>query len=1234
MADLYEITNKGFEDGETDWTFGAGVTVITQDSPPDGTHVAQFTGELGPTYIIHDKVGVNPGKSITASAYYGQGAADSGRNIGRVVLRWYNAAEAEIGTIPGNAITTSSGGYQKSTVTAIAPDDAAFVAIGGLVVRDAGHASFFDLFAWNHTFTREATLTYPVDGVTYVETSPVPMRITVSGTGPEVISVQYRVDGVNVGAPVTVAPFNHNETLTDGIYDADALVTFDDGTVLTTNTNTFTVSDVPPTPDTTREYLASNSFTYLVAENFANLASSIPSTALITGVEITGDYTVRALVRSLDVGVPAANATSSVAFDITDGGVIEAVLLNKESASSYSTVGTAISESIPLDRADYTVVEEGTTMVDDVEHLWTMLDSVPAEFTMGTDNSLFGSSPVALADFLNKSIGLRFYPVLGTKPFYADAGDAAFRFFLNRLRLRVYFDAGSALYYFASPDKTQVIKGELVASNVLDGRLTTGDASGELQLGPDLEVMDGTQTWIDADWTVHSAYPPTDSNQIAEVDERGVNDTLGMAYNGLPGYMAIVKNRSRYEFISANFYGDQALDSIYGVHGLPRAFSYNGEYFYKIYTQPDPIKDSPRHIESHHQHLALGYKTGNVDISVAGQPYNFDGAQGASSWAIGDKVVGLLELSGTILGVFGSKSVWGISGTTVDNFATQVIAPKIGAIEYTVADMGFPVYANAYGVYTLAQTQQYGDYLGSPMSQSVSPWLRPRLSRKAGSNKEVVVAWPVRAKNQYRLAFKDGYVLSMTINNGQQAAPTFSKQKYFLTPPDENPDLGIPLMDYPSMVPIAVSSELDDSGEERIHMAAYLELEPASTVITGPDIEGAAPNGEIGKEYVGYAYTLTPGSAPIVTCEVISGVLPAGLTLSNSGVLSGTPTALTGEEGVTFTVRVIDVHGLYDDLVDTIVITVAAGVMMAIGAGVGTLVTEDGGLTWTVTDNFPHPGATLLWAVTPDRFHAATRYTDDLGVTEWDTKTGGGNIGTTLTQRGNYVVFGASGPFEPPQVSADRGTTCVNAGATGNALYSVVYVGDTGPLLGVGNNNGMIMASTDNGATFVSTDTPHGLNTQNTSNACVKYSGGAVFAGSNDDVTKIRAVFTTDGTDVKGGDITAAASVSTERRASSMTVAYIGGVETILLVGLSNELLWTQTQNEAVPTWNIISNPLGVGVAVQAVAWNGIRVVLGGAIADVGVLKHSTDLVTWEDATFPAGPQGFFSIASQPPTGG
>lgn len=82
----------------------------------------------------------------------------------------------------------------------------------------------------------------------------------------------------------------------------------------------------------------------------------------------------------------------------------------------------------------------------------------------------------------------------------------------------------------------------------------------------------------------------------------------------------------------------------------------------------------------------------------------------------------------------------------------------------------------------------------------------------------------------------------------------------------------------------------------------------------GPQIEGDAPNSVIGATY-NYAYTVTQGTSPIESVQVVSGALPDGLTLSNTGVITGTPTQ--GGE-FTITVRVTDTVGLWDEVIDTI----------------------------------------------------------------------------------------------------------------------------------------------------------------------------------------------------------------------------------------------------------------------------------------------------------------------------
>lgn len=61
------------------------------------------------------------------------------------------------------------------------------------------------------------------------------------------------------------------------------------------------------------------------------------------------------------------------------------------------------------------------------------------------------------------------------------------------------------------------------------------------------------------------------------------------------------------------------------------------------------------------------------------------------------------------------------------------------------------------------------------------------------------------------------------MNNGQQGSPMFSTQKYFLE--DLDPDAVVTdnasMYQQEAIVPIAISSQLDETGEERIHVAHY-----------------------------------------------------------------------------------------------------------------------------------------------------------------------------------------------------------------------------------------------------------------------------------------------------------------------------------------------------------------------------------------------------------------------------
>jgi hypothetical protein len=293
-----------------------------------------------------------------------------------------------------------------------------------------------------------------------------------------------------------------------------------------------------------------------------------------------------------------------------------------------------------------------------------------------------------------------------------------------------------------------------------------------------------------------------------------------MRLNSLPGYPQLKMKGSRYQFKNANFYASDDTDAVYGANGAGRAFVLGGgiDGMSFIYTQADASLDIPRHVEDHVSHLALGFKPGSVQISVAGQPSNFSGLDGASEFGVGDVLTGLMSIAGATLVVFCSSSIHSIVGSNVDSFSRQTIAPRTGCVEYSLADMGEPVYLDSRGVCTLSASSNYGDFVDGRASEKISSYLRRKIRKDiigSSTSAGVACAIPVREKNQYRVFFNDGSIISMTMR-GKENSPGFTFQKYFLDPAT--------VTDFSStIVPIAWTSEVDDGSVERIFISHYNE---------------------------------------------------------------------------------------------------------------------------------------------------------------------------------------------------------------------------------------------------------------------------------------------------------------------------------------------------------------------------------------------------------------------------
>lgn len=358
-------------------------------------------------------------------------------------------------------------------------------------------------------------------------------------------------------------------------------------------------------------------------------------------------------------------------------------------------------------------------------------------------------------------------------------------------------------YYFASG--SGVIRATVLDYFIVSGSFEGGDAVLRLQVSA-LGVESGT--------------PGTDIGILFEMttDAAGLLDignvTTRMSYNYLPGLPLLTEHSSRYEFKTANFYAADDAIQMYGVSGAGRAFAFDGRYISFIYTQDDDDLDKPRHLENHALHLALGFPQGSVQLSVVGEPTNFSGVFGASEIGVGDRVTGLMELEGTTLGVFCEQSIWSVVGTSVDNFQTQVIAPNTGCIEYSLANCGEPVYLDNHGISTLQTSANYGDFIGNKVSAPVASWLRPRCQSSIiaiNNASGVACALPIRHKNQYRLFFNDGAILTMTLRDGPAG---FTFQTYYLN------QAAITDTSY-KLVPVCGTSEVDRYGIERTYVAHY-----------------------------------------------------------------------------------------------------------------------------------------------------------------------------------------------------------------------------------------------------------------------------------------------------------------------------------------------------------------------------------------------------------------------------
>jgi hypothetical protein len=443
-----------------------------------------------------------------------------------------------------------------------------------------------------------------------------------------------------------------------------------------------------------------------------------------------------------------------------------------------------------------------------------------ATYTVGGANDLWGSTTLSMKDLTSSLIQIQLTPT-----YRADTpGIDGYTTDVDYVYLKVHYQITVSQLFFW--DGSTDVTGTLVNYSIDSGTWAGNDAKGQMHVKNLLAISPSNRLAILPGDEVRTAAGGL-GTKIAVAES-------GMDFAGVPSFNAMLDEGSRSDVIVANFYGIDDWEAMYAVTGAGRAWTYDDYYFRYIYTGLPINKDKPRHIAFFKHHLALGYASGNVSLSVAGEPTNFSGVDGAAAFDVGDRVTALARMNGDVLGVYCQAQIVGLSGTDIDDFNVKVLNSDEGAIEYLTVQAGGKVFYCSYaGISTFDQTAAYGDFLGSRLSSNISPWLIPRLTGRAGainwfdtaSSKEAslfglgnkpVCAIPVASKNQVRYWFDDGSVLTMTLF-GAESIPVFTLHRLF--DGDERYDSGFPL------VPFCSHNSVDSNGRERIHISSYSPLD-------------------------------------------------------------------------------------------------------------------------------------------------------------------------------------------------------------------------------------------------------------------------------------------------------------------------------------------------------------------------------------------------------------------------
>lgn len=212
----------------------------------------------------------------------------------------------------------------------------------------------------------------------------------------------------------------------------------------------------------------------------------------------------------------------------------------------------------------------------------------------------------------------------------------------------------------------------------------------------------------------------------------------------------------KYETVQYNFSGSQDTIRLYGCDGVNKGFEFDGDVYIPINTGMP--SDNPSHVIAHKKMLHFSFRA-SLQSSAIGFPFQWTAISGANEIGMGEDISGMLTQPGDVMAIATRNSTWQLQGSSVASFVLASISPEVGAIPYSMQNLGVAYWLDDRGVMQISRTQNYGNFDNATVSRKVQKMIDSMRS-------VLTTSTAYRNRNQIRFYGSDGSGIIMAVVDG------------------------------------------------------------------------------------------------------------------------------------------------------------------------------------------------------------------------------------------------------------------------------------------------------------------------------------------------------------------------------------------------------------------------------------------------------------------------------------